>query len=258
MPYFYIFSSVLIVSLISLVGVFALSFKEDFLRKSLFVLVGLAAGALFGDALIHLIPESLEEASNPAFVSISILAGILIFFALEKFLHWHHHHGVEEENCKHQHEVRERKVKPLGYLVLTSDTVHNFIDGVIIAAGYMISIETGIATTIAVILHEIPQEVADFSLLIHSGISKMKALALNFVTALSAVLGAALVVFTKLQSENLTPYLGAFAAGAFLYIAGSDLVPEIHKTHDMRKSAIQFASIIVGILVMFSLVFLEM
>jgi len=258
MPYFYIFSSVLIVSLISLVGVFALSFKEEFLRKSLFVLVGLAAGALFGDALIHLIPESLEEASNPAFVSIAILAGILIFFALEKFLHWHHHHGVEEENCKHQHEVRERNVKPLGYLVLTSDTVHNFIDGVIIAAGYMISIETGIATTIAVILHEIPQEVADFSLLIHSGISKMKALALNFVTALSAVLGAALVVFTKLQSENLIPYLGAFAAGAFLYIAGSDLVPEIHKTHDMRKSAIQFASIIVGILITLSLIFLEM
>ena len=161
-----------------------------------------------------------------------------------------------DENCPHL-DTSEGKVKPLGYLVLVSDTVHNFIDGLIIAAGFMISVEVGIATTLAVILHEIPQEIADFSLLLHSGIKKGKALFLNFVTALSAILGALTFIWFEGRIENFAPMLGAFAAGAFLYIAGSDLVPEIHKTRDVKKSAIQFISILVGVSIMFSLVLFE-
>lgn len=257
---FYILLSVFAVSLISLFGALTLSFQKEFLQKILFVLVGLAAGALFGDAFLHLIPEAFEHVENWVIISLLVLAGILTFFVLEKFLHWHHHHGVESvEECHtlEQMENYKGKIKPLGVLVLTSDSVHNLVDGVIIAASFFISIEVGIATAIAVALHEIPQEIADFGLLVHSGMSRLKALTWNFATALFAVLGASLTILFGVFLESYIFHIGAFAAGAFIYIAGSDLVPEIHKTRNLKKSAIQFASIIVGILIMLSLVALE-
>ena len=169
--YIYAFVSVIIVSIISLLGVFTLSLKEQFLRKYIFIFISLAVGALLGDAFIHLIPESLESASNPAMVSILIIAGILIFFILEKFLHWHHH--GEDKNELHIH--------PVGQLVLFSDGLHNLIDGIIIGVSFIASIPLGIATTIAVILHEIPQEVGDFTVLLHAGYDKKRALS-NLLT----------------------------------------------------------------------------
>src|SRR3989338_2773819 len=168
----YAFVSVFVVSLISLVGLFAISINESALRKWILVLVSLAVGALFVDAIIHLIPEALHESTNTTLTSLLIIGGILAFFALEKFLHWHHSHGHEFNEEKHLdgtiQNVKENHVRPLGYLILISDGVHNFIDGIIIAASYFISIEVGIATTIAVILHEIPQEIGDFGVLINS------------------------------------------------------------------------------------------
>ena len=141
----------------------------------------------------------------------------------------------------------------MGYLVLYADAVHNFTDGIIIAASYLISIPVGIATTIAVILHEIPQEIGDFGLLIHSGFSKWHALGVNFISALAAVVGTLLGLFLGSSFSFLTPFIIAFAAGGFLYIAGTDLLPEIHKTADPRRSAIQFLAIIGGIGIMFLL-----
>jgi len=265
MIYLYIFSSVFIISLISLIGAVTLSFKKNFLQKILFVFVGLAAGALFGDAMLHLLPEAFENIPNPVTVSLLVLSGIIIFFMFEKFLLWHHSHGIEEdEECLKTESIFEektdthiKKIKPLGVLVLASDAIHNFADGVIIAAGFLISIEIGIATTLAVALHEVPQEIADFALLIHSGMKKFQALLWNFAIALFAVLGALIVVFAGPFLEAYVFHIGAFAAGIFIYIAGSDLVPEIHKTRDFKKSALQFVSIIVGIAIMLSLTALE-
>ena len=146
--YLYTFIGILVVSVISLLGVFVLPSREDILRKYIFLFISLAVGALLGDAFIHLIPEALDKSSNATATSVLIILGILLFFILEKFLHWHHH----GEDAKEGH------IHPIGKLVLFSDGVHNFLDGIIIAASFMVNIPVGIATTVAVILHEIPQE----------------------------------------------------------------------------------------------------
>ncbi|MBI2618310.1 ZIP family metal transporter [Candidatus Kaiserbacteria bacterium] len=246
----YTLISVLVVSLISLVGTFTISLNRDVLNRSVFFLVSLAVGALFGDAIIHLIPEAFEEFESPTFAALFIIIGIFIFFVLEKFLHWRHSHGINGHDDGH-------RITPLGPIVLFSDGVHNFLDGVIIAAAYMVSIEVGIATTIAIILHEIPQEIGDFGVLIHAGYTRAKALLVNFLSALAAVLGAGVALLIGDASQNITPALIALAAGSFLYIAGSDLVPELHKTSGIKKSLLQFIAIIIGFGLMFALVLLE-
>ena len=259
--YLYTFASVSIVSIMSLVGIVTLSMKERLLHKVLFVLVSVAAGALFGDALIHLIPESFEEGGSPAIVSLFILLGIISFFVLEKFLRWKHVHAVGNNVGEEMHaEVlahEDASVKPLGHLVLVSDAVHNFIDGIIIGSSYLISIEVGIATTLAIVLHEIPQEISDFGILLHAGFSKAKALLMNFLSALTSIVGAGIALVVGSNIDALLPTIAAFAAGSFLYIAGSDLVPEIHKISDPKRSLIQFIAILSGIGIMFLLLFLE-
>lgn len=245
----YTLLSVFVVSLISLVGTFTISLNKELLNRSVFFLVSLAVGALFGDAIIHLIPEAFEEFENATFAALFVIIGIFVFFVLEKFLHWHHSHGVNG--------YEEHHVKPLGPIVLFSDGMHNFLDGIIIAAAYMVSIEVGVATTIAIVLHEIPQEIGDFGILIHAGYTRAKALIVNFLSALSAVLGAGIALFLGDISEKITPALIALAAGSFLYIAGSDLVPELHKTSGVKRSFLQFIAIIIGFALMFALVLLE-
>ncbi len=249
---FYALSSVAIVSLISLIGVFALSLKENLLRKGVFLMVSLAVGALFGDALIHLIPESFEQIENPVTASLLILSGILGFLILEKILRWHHGHGhdCEDELCKDDVEEKRSRVQPLGFLILTSDGLHNLIDGVIIGASYLISIEVGIATTIAIVLHEIPQEISDFGLLLHSGFSKARALLVNFLSALSAFIGVGIALLIGNNNETFIPVALALAAGSFIYIAGSDLVPELHKTNNIKQSLQQIVAILIGIGIM--------
>ena len=260
-----IFGSVLGVSLLSLIGVFTLSLREQVMHRLIFLLVGVSAGALFGDALIHLLPDALSEIPNTTVVMLCVIGGILSFFILEKFLRWKHTHDTEdheegaypemhEETAPHVHTGR---VQPLGYLILASDAVHNGIDGIIIAASYLAGVEVGVATTIAVILHEIPQEISRFGLLLHSGFSRFQALFFNFCSALTALLGAASVVVIGTYIHSVVPFIAAFAAGTFLYIAGSDLVPEIHKTSDPRRSLAQFISILVGVGLMAALLLLE-
>ena len=245
--YLYAFASVTLVSLISLVGVFALSLKEEILRKYIFIFISLAVGALLGDAFIHLIPEALENSLNTTLTSSLIIAGVLIFFILEKFLHWHHH--GEDQN--------ETSIHPVGKLVLFSDGVHNFIDGIIIGTGFILSVPIGIATTIAVILHEIPQEIGDFAVLLHAGYSKTRALWLNFLSALLAILGLVFIFALNQTEETITLFFLPMAAGGFIYIAVADLIPELHKTKEVKHSVMQLLAFIAGVFAMIALTLLE-
>ncbi len=245
--YIYSFISVLVVSLVSFIGALALSFREETLKKYLFVFISLAVGALLGDAFIHLIPEAFEASGNAVLTSVLFIAGILFFFALENFLHWHHHGEDQEENHIH----------PVGKLVLFSDGIHNITDGIIIGASFLVSAPVGIATTLAVIMHEIPQEIGDFAVLIHSGYSKRKALWLNFLSAISAFLGLAAVLFIDQLEGIVSVWCLPIAAGGFIYIAIADLIPELHKTKEARHSALQLITVILGVLAMYALTYLE-
>lgn len=245
--YIYALLGVVLVSLVSLVGVFTLSIKEEVIKKYIFLLVSLAVGALLGDAFIHLIPEAFETSKSPLSISLLIIAGILVFFILEKFLHWHHHGDDAEEHAIH----------PVGKLVLLSDGVHNFIDGVIIGISFMASVPLGIATTLAVILHEIPQEIGDFAVLLHSGYTRKRALWLNFLSALTAVFGTLVAFMLGEAGVSFTNSILPLAAGGFIYIAMTDLIPELHKTKKLSHSFSQLISLIFGVVLMIGLVFLE-
>jgi zinc and cadmium transporter len=246
-PYLYAIIAVIVVSLVSLVGVSILSIKEELIKKYIFLLVSLAVGALLGDAFIHLIPEAFETSANHITVSLRIIGGILIFFILEKFMHWHHH-----GDDTHHHDIH-----PVGKLVLFSDGIHNFIDGVIIGISFLASIPMGIATTLAVILHEIPQEIGDFAVLLHAGYTRKQALWLNFLSALTSILGTLLAFTLGVFSESFIGWVLPIAAGGFIYIAVADLIPELHKTQKVSHSWAQLLALILGVLLMLGLVFLE-
>ena len=249
MPNVWIYSlaSVFIVSLMSFVGILTLSIKTERLKKILLYLVSFSAGALFGDAFIHLLPEIVEESGFGLSISLYLMLGIGISFIIEKFIHWRHCHLPNTKDHIH----------PFAMMNLFGDGVHNFIDGLIIGASYLVSIPVGIATTLAVILHELPQEIGDFGVLLHGGFSRAKALLFNFVTALTAVLGAVISLLISSYVENITTFLVPFAAGTFIYIAGSDLIPELHKEVKVEKSLMQLIAIVLGVLVMLSLLLLD-
>lgn len=241
------FISILIVSCISLVGILLLSFQESLFRRYLSMFISIAVGALLGDAFVHLIPEALADASDTRVTSILIIVGILIFFLLEKFMHWHHH-GEEIESAD---------IHPVGKLILVSDVAHNFLDGVVIAASFAVSFPVGIATTIAVILHEIPQEVGDFAVLLHAGYSKGRALLINFLSALSALLGAALFFAIGEFAESFAALCVPLTAGGFIYIAVADLIPELQKMKHWQVSFFQFLAVMLGVSSVFWLTFFE-
>ena len=243
----YTLLSVLTISLVSFIGVFTLVLKRNLLNKSIFIFVSLAVGTLLGDVFIHIIPEAYEKISNSTLISFLIIGGILIFFVLEKVLHWHHH--TLEHAEEHHH--------PIGKMILLGDGVHNFIDGLIIATSYMISIEIGVATTMAVILHEIPQEIGNFGVLIHAGYKTKKALWYNFLSALTAVAGAVTALLFGNITEQFALWLLPLTAGGFIYIALSDLLPELHKDFRVGQGIIQVIAIMVGVASMLMLLALE-
>ena len=249
----YSIASVLVVSLISLIGVIGLAIKAEKSKSILIYIISFAAGALLGDAFIHLLPEVAKKGLSLS-ASSYILFGIVIFFFLEKVIHWHHYHmpiskDVKEKNHPHAH--------PFVYTVLFGDALHNFIDGLIIAASYIVSIPVGIATTIAVILHEIPQEIGDFGVLLYGGFSRGKALLVNFLTALTAILGTVVALVLNDKIGGIQFILIPIAIGGFIYVAGSDLIPELHKESGLGKSIIQIIAFIAGIAVMALLLLLE-
>jgi len=241
-------ASVLVVSLISIIGIATLWLKEQQLKKILLYMVSFSAGALFGDAFIHLIPEAIEETGFGLSISLLILFGILFSFIVEKFLCWRHCHIPTSSEHPHS----------FAYMNLFGDAIHNLIDGLIIGGSFVFSISLGIATTLAVIFHEIPQELGDFGVLIHGGFSKKKALWFNLLTALTAVFGTLLALVLGSNLEGFTPLLLSFAAGNFIYIAGSDLIPELRKDEaNLKKSAMQIISITFGVCTMLLLLLLE-
>lgn len=235
--------STFIISLGALVGVLALAMKEEKLNKILLFLVSLSAGALMGGAFLHLLPEATEAFDNGN-VYMAVLLSFIFFFLVEKILHWRHcHQGICE-------------VHSFGYMNLFGDAVHNFIDGLIIAATFLVDIHLGIVTTLAVALHEIPQEVGDFGVLLYAGFKKKTAIIVNYGVALTVVLGGLVGYFLSFHVEQLVPYLLPFAAGGFIYIAASDLMPEIRKEAGLKKSLISFGIFILGIALMFLLKFI--
>jgi zinc and cadmium transporter len=238
----YSLASVLVVSLVSLAGIFTLGIKIERLRKILIYFISFSAGALFGDAFIHLLPEAIKENGFGIFISLSVICGIVIFFILEKFVHWQHCHMP----------ITKTHIHNFAYMNLIGDSLHNFIDGLIIAASYIASIPLGLATTIAVIAHEIPQEIGDFGVLLHGGFTRGKALLMNFLTALLAVVGVIAGLILK-DISGIQKFLIPFAVGGFIYVAGSDLIPELHKETNAGKSFVQIISFIIGVLVMLAL-----
>jgi len=237
--------SVFLVSCISLIGLLTFSLKDKKLSEILLYLVSFSVGGLLGDAFIHLLPEAIRL-NNETLLASYILLGIIVSFIVEKFIQWRHCHiPISKE---HPH--------PFAIMNLIGDSVHNFIDGLIIGASYLTSLHVGIATTLAVIFHEIPQEIGDFGVLIHGGFKKKKALLLNFVTALTAVLGTVIALIIG-STANLTSFLLPFAIGSFIYIASSDLIPELHKETKPAKSFVQLMMLFVGIGIMFLLLLLE-
>lgn len=246
MVWTYTIVSVLAVSLISLIGIFTLSISRKKLYSCLIYLVSLAAGTLLGDAFIHLLPEAFENENKTA-ISVYLLSGILLFFVMEKIIHWRHCHLEATE--EHQH--------PITYAVLVGDTIHNFIDGMIIAAGFLVSVPVGMATASAVILHEIPQEIGDFGSLVYGGFSSKKAILFNFLSGLVAILGALLVLCVGKEIDGLTTFLVPFAAGGFIYIASSDLIPELHKHKELKTAIFQTVAFISGIGIMLAMLCME-
>jgi zinc and cadmium transporter len=247
--WFYSLISVLAVSLISLIGLLTFPIKEQKLRNLLLYFVSFSAGGLFADAFIHLIPEAVKNSGMELNVPIYILSGIIVSFILEKFIQWRHCHVPTSEEHPH----------PFAYMNLFGDGVHNLIDGIVIAGSYIASFPVGIATTLAVVFHEIPQEIGDYGVLLHGGFSKNKALLYNFLTALTAILGTLFVLILSFYIEigSFRIFLLSFAAGEFIYIAGSDLVPELHKETKPSKSLLQLISFMIGVVLILGLIFLE-
>lgn len=237
--------SVVVVSLISLVGAGTLSLKRLILDKVLFILVAFAAGTLVGGALFDLIPEAIELGEGLAYQYIA--AGIVVFFLIEKLITLQRHRHLL------RHEGHEHAVKPYTYLNLLGEGIHNFLDGAIIAAAYLTSTELGIAATIAIIFHEIPQEIGDFGILVKGGFSVRKALGYNFLIALTAVAGALAFLAAGSLIPELVLFMLSLAGGGFLYIALGSLLPELHHETGGKKMALQVAFFILGILLLYGI-----
>jgi zinc and cadmium transporter len=226
-----------VVSVLSLVGIFALLLKEKVLDGILIFLIGISGGALMGGAFFHLLPEALEK-SNTLYTYLYLILGFIAFFILERYLLWRHCH---EGGCK---------VHPMSYLNLIGGSIHNLMDGLIIGATFFVDIRFGITTTLAIIMHEIPQEIGDFGVLVYGGMNKYKALMYNFLSAITAMLGAFLGYLFSGHLGFFTPLILPVAAGGFIYVACCDLVPEIHKQEDIKKATLSMLFFVIGILFM--------
>lgn len=207
-------------------------------------LVSYAIGALLGAVFLNILPEAMELGSSAAAVSGTVLAGILLFFTLEKLLLWRHcHHDHCEVHEPHEHEMNRRS----GAMIMLGDTFHNFVDGIIIAAAFMTDVNLGIVTALAIIAHEIPQEVGDFMILLHSGYSKAQALLLNLVSSLATLVGGVLAYFALQSMQSYVPTLLALAAASMIYVAVADLIPGLHKRTQLKDTIQQVLLIVAGV-----------
>jgi zinc and cadmium transporter len=237
----YALTASIVISLISLIGVITLIINDNLLNKVIIILVAFAAGGLIGGAFFDIIPEALGYVKDNNQLFIFIIAGYLLFFMIEKYLHWRHCHDTE---CK---------VHMFTYINIIGDIVHNFSDGLIIGAIFQTDIKVGIAATLAIIFHEIPHELGNFTVLIHGGFSKMKALAYNFLSSLFAIAGTLAGYYFTSKISGLPAILLPAAAGGFIYIASCDLIPQLHKEEDGKRSALIMVTFVIGIVLMYFL-----
>jgi zinc and cadmium transporter len=227
------------------VGSLALFLKEELLDRILLVLVAFSAGGLIGGAFLHLLPEAVSEVEGAPSATFNLFSylifGFCLFFVLEQFIKWcHEHYGIHQK-------------KPMSYLVLISDLVHNFIDGLVIAGSFIVGFPLGIVTTFAIALHEIPQEIGDFGILVYGGFRKKRALIWNYISAVTVIFGGIAGYYLSALIEGTAVLLLPFAAGNFIYIAASDLIPEIKHGEDVKRNLVHFFAFMVGILLMFAI-----
>ena len=240
--------SVVGVSLLSLLGILFFLFEDRFIQKILLYLVSFSTGALLGDVFLHMIPEMAKDQTFLPHALMMVLLGILFSFIVEKVVHWRHCHIIE-----HGH----TECHPVGILSLVGESLHNFIDGIVIAAAYIASPSVGIATTLAVVFHEIPHEIGNFAVLLHSGFTKKRALLFNVLSACMAIVGAIATLLAQSQLGSISRYMLPFAAGNLLYIAGSDLIPELHKHSRFVQSVLQLIGMLAGMAVMYGITLFE-
>ncbi len=241
MTVLYTLGSVVLVSALSLLGIIFFLFEEKSIHKVLLYFVSLSTGALLGDVFIHIIPEMMNDPTTIKRNLIILLGGILFSFILEKLIHWRHCHVLP--SVHHHH--------PMGLVNVVAESIHNFIDGLAIAAAFLASIPVGISTSLAIVFHEIPHEVGNVAILLHSGFPKKKALLFNMLSAAAAIVGAVVVLLFAAASDVLSSAMLPFAAGNLLYIAGSDLIPELHKESRLPQSLLQLLCIVAGMFIMY-------
>lgn len=228
----------LVLSSLSLAGVVTLGIKASLLQRASLYLVAFSAGALVGGAFFHLLPEALELSSE-LIPFVYLILGISIFFVMERYLKWHHCH--DEGECE---------AHTFTHMSLFGDGLHNFIDGLVIVSAFAISTELGVVTTIAIAAHELPQELGDFGILVYGGFTRGRALLWNFISSATAIVGAVLGYFLINYFASITAVLLPIAAGGFIYIAMTDLVPELHKEPKISKSLLNFVLFALGIIFM--------
>lgn len=233
----YIAIATFIVSLLSFSGILFISLNKNHFEKIITLFVSLSIGTLLGGAFFHLIPESIENLDSNLSMGL-VIGGIFLFFLMERVIRWRHCH---EGECS---------VHAFAYLNLLGDGLHNLVDGIAIASAFLIDFNLGIATTTAVFLHELPQEIGDFGVLIYGGFTKKRALFFNFVSALTAILGGVGTFFFSKVVKSFVPLVPPVAAGGFLYIALSDLIPELHKEDKARNFTLHLFITIFGLFIM--------
>lgn len=229
-----------LISLASLAGILTLSIKSQLLERWLLNLVALSAGAMIGSSFFHLLPEAAENLASDQLYLIVFLA-FSVFFLIEKILLWHHcHKGREQAHV-------------FGYMNLIGDGIHNFLDGLIITAALLADTRLGLVSIIAIALHEIPQEISDYGVLLYSGFSRFRALIYNLLVGFTAIAGGIIGYYLSIVINDLVSYILPFAAGGFIYIAGSDLMPEIRRENDLKKSLTSFGVFLLGVGLMYLL-----
>jgi len=239
MNFFWAILASVLVSLISLVGIVSFLLKEDFLEKVLFLLVGFGAGGLIGGAFLHLLPESLELTGNNLNIFVATIAGFVLFFVLEHYLYWRHCH---KGKCD---------VHLFTYLNLFGDGIHNFIDGLIIGASFFVGPRIGVVTALIIILHEIPQELGDFGVLVYGGFTRWRALFYNLLSAVTAIAGTVVGYLFSGYVGMFSRFLLPIAAGGFIYIAACDLIPQLYKESSSRRASASLIVFLSGIVLMY-------
>jgi zinc and cadmium transporter len=269
------FLMIFLIGSFSLIGVFMISIKEKTLDSILFILVAFGTGAIFSTALFSLIPEALHHleelnakgaAFNENFLFIIVILGFIMFFIIERFIYWFHGHAHEKENqlvcytdktgMVDAYFEKSGNIKSFAVLNLLGDALHNFLDGIVIMVAFLSGITNGIIVTLAVLFHELPQEVGDFGILMYGGFTKKKALSFNFISAMVALLGGVIALFLSNTIDGFNFFMLAFSGGGFLYIACTELMPELLKQKDLRKSIIQTMIFFVGVLLIILLIVL--